>query len=59
MLNALPTFNKLFPKRCSFLRRFRALFYCLFAQLYCRFKQAQANRRYDFARRVPKSEIQE
>ncbi|AHB70517.1 hypothetical protein P262_03017 [Cronobacter malonaticus] len=49
----------MFPKRCSFLRRFRALFYCLFVQLYCRFKQAQANRRYDFARRVPKSEIQE
>ncbi|PUV59032.1 hypothetical protein CDT94_07940 [Cronobacter sakazakii] len=59
MLNALPTFNKLFPKRCSFLRRFRALLYCLFVQPYCRYERAQANRRYDFARRLPKSEIQE
>ncbi|CCJ98093.1 hypothetical protein BN130_628 [Cronobacter malonaticus 507] len=31
----------------------------MFIQSYCCFKQAQANRRYDFARRLPKSEIQE
>ncbi|CCK10378.1 hypothetical protein BN126_522 [Cronobacter sakazakii 680] len=43
MLNALPTFNKLFPKRCSFLRRFCALLYCLFVQPYCRYERAQAN----------------